>query len=254
MADTVTSMNETQNTKKKALTGAERNQRYRAKRSNNAEFRASENKRVENVRKKRVKKMSPQELEDYRKKTAERVARCPEAKRAKQEEKKLHISIQRLTSPPSSGKGFKSRQAYSKAVNRINDHLPTSPSKKILAFSGVAKKIGINLDEKFRATVSINQSRALPQDTIDIVSSFFERSDIVWTAPGMRDEVTLWEGGVKKKMRKYYLTMFLREAYKLFQASHSDVRIGFSKFCALKPKNVLLLKDTPSDQCKCQKT
>ena len=101
--------------------------------------------------------------------------------------------------------------------------------------------------------MSDDHSRSLSQDTVDAVDSFYQRSDIVWTAPGMKDEITLWEGGVKRKLRKYFLTMYLREAFEISKSSFPDINIGFSKFCSLRPKNVLLLKDTPRDQCKCMK-
>ena len=96
----------------------------------------------------------------------------------------------------------------------------------------MAKKFGINLDEKFRATVSGSQSPTLPQETIDIVSSFFERSDVVWTAPGMRDEVTLWEGCEKKKMRKYYLT----KPTNSFKLHILTCELGFRSFVLSSPK------------------
>lgn len=57
-----------------------------------------------------------------------------------------------------------------------------------------------------------------------------------------------WE---KIKLRKMYLTMFLKEAYILFKQDNPEIEIGFSTFCKLRPKNVLLMHQTPSDQCKC---
>ena len=44
--------------------------------------------------------------------------------------------------------------------------------------------------------------------------------------------------------------MFLKEAHMIFESCHKN--ISFSKFCSLRPKSVLLLKDTPIDQCKCK--
>lgn len=64
--------------------------------------------------------------------------------------------------------------------------------------------------------------------------------------------MVVWENGIKKRPRKYYMTMFLREAYSIYQSSVADSSVSFSKFGSLCPKNVLLLKDTPKDQCKCK--
>lgn len=210
-------------------------------------YKASESKRVESIRKRRVSRMSPSDRQDYRKKTAARVVKCRQAKK----EKRMNVNVQSLTG--SKRNGYKSKQALSKAVNHVMKNMPSSPTRQLLTFSGVAKKIGVNLETKFGKAMSDDHSRSLSQDTVDAVDSFYHRSDIVWTAPGMKDEITLWEGGVKRKLRKYFLTMYLREAFEIFKSSFPDINIGFSKFCSLRPKNVLLLKDTPRDQCKCMK-
>ena len=86
----------------------------------------------------------------------------------------------------------------------------------------------------------------------EVVKKFYTSMDVSYTAPGMKDEITVWEGGVKKHMRKYYLTMYIQEANALFLERHPDMPISFSAFAKLHPPNVLLLKDSPGDQCKCQ--
>ena len=70
--------------------------------------------------------------------------------------------------------------------------------------------------------------------------------------PGMKYEITSWEKGVKTKQQKYYLIMFLQEAYEIYCKSPDYTnKVKFSKFCELRPRNVLLMKDFPEDQCKC---
>ncbi|XP_055544482.1 uncharacterized protein LOC129729721 [Wyeomyia smithii] len=65
-----------------------------------------------------------------------------------------------------------------------------------------------------------------------------------------RDFVTIEnDNGDKVKQTKVYLTMFLNEAYGIFVEENPDKTISFSKFCELRPKNVLQLRDTPSEQC-----
>ena len=50
------------------------------------------------------------------------------------------------------------------------------------------------------------------------------------------------------------LTMFLREAYALYLDSciNDDEKCSFSTFHSLQPKNVLLMRNSPLHQCKCQ--
>ena len=45
--------------------------------------------------------------------------------------------------------------------------------------------------------------------------------------------------------------MYLREVYTRFTTVYPDSEIGFTTFTKLRPKNLLLLKDQPMDQCKC---
>ena len=45
--------------------------------------------------------------------------------------------------------------------------------------------------------------------------------------------------------------MYLREVFGMFKGENQDCEIGFSLFASLRPKNVLLLKNQPLDQCKC---
>ena len=72
--------------------------------------------------------------------------------------------------------------------------------------------------------------------------------------PGAKDEIVIWDSaGKKRRKRKYYLTMYLREAYVFFKETVADEECcSFSAFCKLRPKNVLLLVDAPKEQCKCQ--
>ena len=67
--------------------------------------------------------------------------------------------------------------------------------------------------------------------------------------PGMCEIMTVWDAdGTKHKLRKYYLTMYLREPHAIFQQTHCD--ISLSIFCKLRPKNLLLIGDSPKNHCK----
>ena len=72
--------------------------------------------------------------------------------------------------------------------------------------------------------------------------------------PGKGDEMTIWTKNGKQKVRKHYLTMFLREAYALYLDSciNEDEKCSFSTFRNLRPKNIMLMGSSPSRECKCQ--
>lgn len=50
-----------------------------------------------------------------------------------------------------------------------------------------------------------------------LVVSFFYRSAIVYTCPGMKDSIAIWENGKKLTLQKHYLTSgFLKEDQRMF--------------------------------------
>lgn len=53
------------------------------------------------------------------------------------------------------------------------------------------------------------------------------------------------------KVEKALPNDYLKEAFSTFKLENSHLKIGFSRFASLRPKNVLLVKDSPVDQCKC---
>ena len=78
--------------------------------------------------------------------------------------------------------------------------------------------------------------------------------DTVYIMPGKGDEMTIWTEGGRKRVWKYFLTMYLKEAYALYLESceKDDDKCSSSTFCNFHPKNVLLLDESPKQQCKCQ--
>ena len=59
--------------------------------------------------------------------------------------------------------------------------------------------------------------------------------------------MAVWEKSVKK-----HCTLFLKEEYEKFKNVIPNFEIQFSTFCELQPPNVLLLKETAAEQCKCR--
>ena len=108
------------------------------------------------------------------------------------------------------------------------------------------------LDNEMEASISPEKSNGISNEVKNAVRNFYFRFDISYTMPGLKDEMTVWTDGKKERLRKHYLTMFLREAFSVFDETHPEINLGFSTFCRLRPANVLLLKNTPEDQCKCK--
>ncbi|XP_048583778.1 uncharacterized protein LOC125563079 [Nematostella vectensis] len=233
------------------LSGSERNKRWREKKG--AEFKKAESQRIEKRRKRRVTEMSEADLKKYKMAAADRKRKSRMLKRQKEVEESRGTSSTETTSPSASTsyQPFKRPQSLGKAINRTIRSLPQSPRKRQVVVSGLAKRFAINVEKEMEASLS-GGGNALSDEVRSTVLHFFFRSDVSYTMPGLKDEMTIWKNGKKEHLRKHYLTMFLREAFAVFQATHPAVSIGFSTFCRLRPANVLLLKNTPKDQCKCK--
>jgi len=233
----------------------ERVRDFRERKKNDKEYQMKESKRIEGIRKRRVNsEMTTTEKTAYREAAAERKRKSRALQQSRRGES-VAASNDTIATPSSSASPYVRPQSLGKAVRKAARSLPYSPRKQKLVVAGLAQYVGLKIkDVTERNLDGENQrgNRGLPDDTVSLIKEFFYRPDIVYTAPGMRDEMAVWENGIKSKLRKHFLTMFIREAFALFKEFNPDVSVSFSKFCSLRPPNVLLLKNSPVDQCKCR--
>ena len=130
--------------------------------------------------------------------------------------------------------------------------MPKSPTKQRAVVNGLAKRVGLELSPKITHNHGQRINQRFTEENKKLITDFYVNTDVVYTMPGMHDEMTVWENGIKSKRRKYYLIMFLKEVYELFKQTYPDMTVGFSKFASLRPANVLLLKDQHPNMCKCE--
>ena len=120
--------------------------------------------------------MSPEDLSNYRKNDAMRKA-----------EKKKEICepeiVNIIYSTP-----YRRKQNYGKAMKRSMESLPSSPRKKIAIVTGLAERIGVQLQEnveKYLRPIGVSDElRRMSED-------FYLRSDISYTSAGMFDVMTV---------------------------------------------------------------
>lgn len=228
---------------KRKCTSAVYVKKWRQKQSSiDPNFKHLESKRVEAIRKQRFMAMSITERNKYRKAAAERQCKSRAFKIAANQ--KLSDSVSTFTC------AYKTPQALGKALKKVNVALPLSPSKRRKVLSVLTEHAGLKITtEKCSSTKS---SQALHPDVIQRVSDFYNDPSIVFICPGMNDVMALWnENGQKEKKTKMYLQMFIKEAYYMYKQKYPDDKIGLTKFTELRPRNVLLMSETPSDQCRC---
>ena len=77
------------------------------------------------------------------------------------------------------------------------------------------------------------RGKMLPQKTLDLVQSFYEDDEYSRQMPGKKNYVSI---GRKEHKQKRLVLCNLSELYTSFKDKYPNLKIGFSKFCTLRPK------------------
>ncbi|XP_063228207.1 uncharacterized protein LOC134534095 isoform X1 [Bacillus rossius redtenbacheri] len=202
-----------------------------------------ERKRIAELRKNKKKKMTVKD------KAAQKIYERNRKRLQRAKKNAKNAAKANSSDMSSSGTPYSCKQTLSKAVWKTARALPNSPRKQKAVVTGLAKRIGLQLTTTMEESIAGTRNRCKEETS---VINFLYRPDIVYTCPGMKDVLTVWENGKKVKLQKHFMTMFLHEAFYIFKEENPDYKISYSKFCSLRPKNVLLLKETPAEQCKCR--
>lgn len=94
----------------------------------------------------------------------------------------------------------------------------------------VRKQHGILAD-----TLPSKKGKELPQTTIDKVLAFYESDEFSRMCPG-KDSVSVKVNGQKLQKQKRLLLINLKEMHEQFKEKEPQHKIGFSKFCELRPR------------------
>lgn len=83
--------------------------------------------------------------------------------------------------------------------------------------------------------------KSLSCEVVAVVRSFYQSDEISRVLPGMKDCVSVRsENGDKVKLSKRLVLCNLKEAYKSFKDKFAGMKVSFSKFAELRPKNCVL--------------
>lgn len=80
----------------------------------------------------------------------------------------------------------------------------------------------------------------LPKSTVDKVINFYEHNENSRLLPGMKNKKSVVENGRKIMKQKRLLLFTVKDLFNKFCEQNSEVRIGFSKFCEVRPKHCVL--------------
>ena len=114
------------------------------------------------------------------------------------------------------------KQSFSKAVKRVITKLTSSTCKQDVAVESLASEF------RYQGKLIRRPPDKANNEKVYLNKQFYFRSDIVYTIPGNGDEMTVWDDNGKHKLQKYYLTMYLKEAYAIFLESCENEDDGCS--------------------------
>lgn len=82
--------------------------------------------------------------------------------------------------------------------------------------------------------------KTLNISTVEIIKKFYECDEVSRQMPGKKDFVSVKIDGKRVHVQKFLILNTLRECFVLFKERYPDHKIGFSKFCELRPKHCVL--------------
>lgn len=165
------------------------------------------------------------------------------AVKSKREAKKIANSSESSLNLSNSENVYHNKYTLGKALKKVEKALPSNHQRRVIVLRELLKKIGVNKNDVFPLDENLS-------DTEILAKKFYFNPCVSYTAPGMADTMIIKTCTGKERVRKYYLTCFIREAYALFVQAHGVI-VSSKRFHSLRPEHVLLLKDTPSEVCKC---
>lgn len=80
-----------------------------------------------------------------------------------------------------------------------------------------------------------------PPETVNIIQKFYKCEEVSRIMPGKKDYKSVRKEGVKVQEQKHLILCNLREAYELFKSKNPSIKVGFSKFAELRPKECILV-------------
>lgn len=107
----------------------------------------------------------------------------------------------------------------------------------------MARKSKKLVEEKgILSTPDPKHGKPLPQETAVLVKEFYCSDEISRLMPGKKDYVSMGKNfeGKPIHVQKRLVLVNLREAHQEFKSSSPDVKVGFSKFAELRPKNCII--------------
>lgn len=89
-------------------------------------------------------------------------------------------------------------------------------------------------------TPKMKKGNPIPIDVEETVKRFYLEPDVSKELPGKKDCVSVKLGDSRVMKQKRLILGNLKEIYSLFKERHPELKIGFTKFASLRPKECVL--------------
>jgi hypothetical protein len=95
------------------------------------------------------------------------------------------------------------------------------------------------MDQGIMSSPNAKPGKTLNKITVEVVKSFYNSDEVGRVMTGKKDNISIKVSGVKIHEQKRLLCS-LKELHSHFKNSHPGVKVGFSKFASLHPRNYIM--------------
>ncbi len=145
---------------------------------------------------------------------------------------------------------YQCRQTLGKAMKKVTQALPESPTKRGAVIAHLLKLNNISPAAAVQTAIPKIPWNKSSDAMKEAVVALYDSDDVSWTSPNLRDCAKI-PGSTERICRKY-LTCVLREAHGIYQEKHPTLNCGFSTFVSLRPQHIKLLHNLPEVTCLCR--
>lgn len=152
-------------------------------------------------------------------------------------------------------------QSVGKAMQRVERALPKSPRKRVIVIGKMLSKVSpkrakmivkLSSMKKFKPLFQRKKrSDAIEKTQLEEIERFFSRDDISRMCPGRKEFVSVKTSVGREHRQKRILLFNLREVHEMFLVE-SATKVGFSKFCSMRPAQVILTAQRGQEVCMCE--
>ena len=127
-------------------------------------------------------------------------------------------------------------------MGKLMSKVSPRKSKLIVKLSLMPRKVAAERKKR---------SDALIAEEVQKIQDFYRRDDISRMCPGRKDFVSVKTDRGREHIQKRVLICNLKEVHQMFCAENS-IKVSFSKFCSLRPEEVVLTVQKGQEVCQCE--